>query len=302
MLWIDSDLQSYPADIIERLTGPRKDIVIPNCVMGPGQRSYDLNSWKRPQPPPEYEVRFPAMDASAQALSEMTTKQLLEACGAQLRLTKGLPSSRETAFPSPENLQSIAAAIESEMVALPSALATMTDEDWAQLKAKASMPIGLGTCLRETALRAAGMSAKRKAVAKYGGSVGSSVELECREHWAAPADDLMAQSPGGAASVSYTTGAGSQAGDGPEVLLEGYGFSGNKHIHKLRGDGSKDLLVEIDSVGGAMLLVRADLHRDGLVFPPFPYRRYIETEGLAMMARDMGARIYALPNVEVIHH
>jgi len=100
---------------------------------------------------------------------------------------------------------------------------------------------------------------------------------------------------------SFRTGNHHVAADGPDVLLEGYGFTGNHPIHHLRGNGSESLVVEIDSVGGTMLLVRADLHRDGLVFPPFPYRRYIETEGLAMMARDMGARIYALPNVEIVH-
>ena len=60
-------------------------------------------------------------------------------------------------------------------------------------------------------------------------------------------------------------------------------------------------LVELHSVGGTMLLVRADVHRDGLVFPAYPYglknervrddnlwQGEIETEGLAIMAHDMG--------------
>ncbi|MBA6438272.1 glycosyltransferase [Streptomyces sp. GMR22] len=59
--------------------------------------------------------------------------------------------------------------------------------------------------------------------------------------------------------------------------------------------------VRVDSVGGAGLLVRADLHRDGLVFPAVPYRRLIETEGLAALAKDMGAACWALPGVEVVH-
>ncbi len=60
-------------------------------------------------------------------------------------------------------------------------------------------------------------------------------------------------------------------------------------------------IVELDAVGGTMLLVKADLHREGLVFPTFPYKRHIETEGLAMMARDMGYSCWGLPNLE-IHH
>lgn len=59
--------------------------------------------------------------------------------------------------------------------------------------------------------------------------------------------------------------------------------------------------VEVDAVGGTMLLIKADLHREGLIFPPFPYRHTIETEGLAAMARDMGFRCWGLPKV-VIHH
>jgi glycosyltransferase involved in cell wall biosynthesis len=60
-------------------------------------------------------------------------------------------------------------------------------------------------------------------------------------------------------------------------------------------------LVEVDSVGGTALLVRADLHREGLNFPPYSYRGYIETEGLAMMARDMGQSCWAMPQLRITH-
>ena len=55
-------------------------------------------------------------------------------------------------------------------------------------------------------------------------------------------------------------------------------------------------------MGGAALLVDAELHRHGLVFPPFPYRRRIETEGLSMMALDMGALSWGMPFLEVLHN
>ena len=61
-------------------------------------------------------------------------------------------------------------------------------------------------------------------------------------------------------------------------------------------------LVELDSVGGAMLLVRADIHREGLIFPPVSYKGLIETEGLARMAKDMGYKCHGLPKVEIIHY
>ena len=89
--------------------------------------------------------------------------------------------------------------------------------------------------------------------------------------------------------------------DGPELLVEGYVRTGNLYLHKLRGDGNVTNVVELDGVGGTMLLVDADIHRQGLVFPPAPYRRRIETEGLAMMARDMGHSVWGMPNLEIIH-
>jgi hypothetical protein len=75
-----------------------------------------------------------------------------------------------------------------------------------------------------------------------------------------------------------------------------------------RGDGrlyldqlQNEALAPLDGVGGTALLVRGDLHRDGLVFPPVSYRGYIETEGLAMMARDMGVTPYGVPSLRVVH-
>lgn len=57
----------------------------------------------------------------------------------------------------------------------------------------------------------------------------------------------------------------------------------------------------MDSVGGTALLVRGDLHRRGLTFPVESYGGYIETEGLAMMARDKGLSCWALPRLRIVH-
>ncbi len=59
--------------------------------------------------------------------------------------------------------------------------------------------------------------------------------------------------------------------------------------------------VELDGVGGTMLLVEAALFRDGLRFPARPYRGFLETEGLARMARDFGVVPWGLPQVEIVH-
>jgi hypothetical protein len=87
-------------------------------------------------------------------------------------------------------------------------------------------------------------------------------------------------------------------------------------MHDLRTEGD---IVPIDTVGGTMLLVRADCHRDGLIFPPFLYGKRnskvrrrddismpdeegeIETEGLGILASDMNLQCWCLPHLEIIH-
>lgn len=91
---------------------------------------------------------------------------------------------------------------------------------------------------------------------------------------------------------------------------------GRHNLQDLKGEGR---LVPLDAVGGTMLWVRADLHRRGLVFPEEPYgvdhpkarppetawkggmRGEIETEGLGLMAADMGAPPWGLPHLEILH-
>ena len=57
----------------------------------------------------------------------------------------------------------------------------------------------------------------------------------------------------------------------------------------------------VASVGGTALLVRADLHRSGLLFPTDSHRGYIETEGLAAMACDMGHLCWGMPQLRITH-
>ncbi len=54
--------------------------------------------------------------------------------------------------------------------------------------------------------------------------------------------------------------------------------------------------VELDGVGGTALLVKAEVHRDGAMFPPFPFYHLIETEGFAKMASRLGWKSWGLPN------
>ena len=100
---------------------------------------------------------------------------------------------------------------------------------------------------------------------------------------------------------------------GKSFDLNAWKNDGRQNMHDLRGTGRP---VRIDSVGGTMLLVSADLHRDGLIFPPFRYgvespvvrschpiwgKGEIETEGLAAMAHDMGQQCWGLPDLQIVH-
>ena len=60
------------------------------------------------------------------------------------------------------------------------------------------------------------------------------------------------------------------------------------------------------------------MHREGLIFPPYLYGREsrysrnpspfagegvgeVETEGLGLMAKDMGVECWGMPNLEILH-
>jgi hypothetical protein len=91
---------------------------------------------------------------------------------------------------------------------------------------------------------------------------------------------------------------------------------GRVRMDALRGGPD---LVRLDAVGGTMLLVRAELHREGLVFPPYLHgaqSRFardpspftggrgvgeVETEGFGIMAKDMGYECWGMPNLEIVH-
>jgi hypothetical protein len=83
-----------------------------------------------------------------------------------------------------------------------------------------------------------------------------------------------------------------------QLMLEGYSQTKRQFLNDLKTEAD---LVHIDGVGGCVLLVASDLHRSGLVFPPFVFDHHIETEGLAKMAARMNVNIFGLPSVNVIH-
>jgi Anp1 len=99
---------------------------------------------------------------------------------------------------------------------------------------------------------------------------------------------------------------------GPTFDRNNWAEAGTITLSDRRGEAA----MRLSSVGGTMLLVRADLHRDGLIFPAFRYglasqtirpthpvwgKGEVETEGLAAMAADMGVQCWGMPDLEIIH-
>lgn len=91
---------------------------------------------------------------------------------------------------------------------------------------------------------------------------------------------------------------------GPDdIILEGYSeMATYRALMAYMADQQSDENSEVplDGVGGTTLLVRADVHRDGAMFPPFPFYHLIETEGFAKMAKRLGWHATGLPNYKVI--
>jgi len=60
--------------------------------------------------------------------------------------------------------------------------------------------------------------------------------------------------------------------------------------------------IPLDGVGGTTLLVKAAVHRDGAMFPAFPFYHLIETEGFAKMAKRLGWQPVGMPHYKVYHY
>jgi mannan polymerase complexes MNN9 subunit len=93
---------------------------------------------------------------------------------------------------------------------------------------------------------------------------------------------------------------------GPDdILLEGYkDMPTYRTLMAYMYEDGSDVHYEVplDGVGGTALLVKADVHRDGAMFPPFSFYHLIETEGFAKMAKRLGWQATGLPNYKVSSH
>lgn len=83
------------------------------------------------------------------------------------------------------------------------------------------------------------------------------------------------------------------------LMLEGYeNKTLRRYLPHLASEGS---LVKLDGVGACCLLVDANVHRQGAIFPFYLVNNHIETEGFAQVVKLLGYQSYGMPNVSVIH-
>lgn len=85
-----------------------------------------------------------------------------------------------------------------------------------------------------------------------------------------------------------------------EILLEGYHEMPTyrtlmAHLAD-RDDPNPGKMVPLDGVGGTALMVKGEVHRDGAMFPPFPFYHLVETEGFAKMVQRLGYTVWGLPD------
>ncbi|KAF5858078.1 Golgi mannosyltransferase complex subunit [Aspergillus alliaceus] len=91
-----------------------------------------------------------------------------------------------------------------------------------------------------------------------------------------------------------------------EILLEGYAeMPTYRTLMAYLADTESPnprRVIELDGVGGTALMVKADVHRDGAMFPAFPFYHLVETEGFAKMAKRLGYGVFGLPDYFVYHY
>lgn len=93
--------------------------------------------------------------------------------------------------------------------------------------------------------------------------------------------------------------------DKDDLLLEGYKEMATYRslmAYAYRPNEPVNQVMPLDGVGGTALLVKAEVHRDGAMFPPFPFYNLIETEGFAKMAARLNYKSWGLPNYRVYHY
>lgn len=92
--------------------------------------------------------------------------------------------------------------------------------------------------------------------------------------------------------------------DEDDVIVEGYAEypTWRVHLAYLRMEqGNPDEIMDLDGVGGVLILAKAKVFRRGCMFPAFTFENHAETEAFGKMARKMGFRVGGLLHYTLWH-
>ncbi|KAI8379060.1 uncharacterized protein BYT42DRAFT_496296 [Radiomyces spectabilis] len=53
--------------------------------------------------------------------------------------------------------------------------------------------------------------------------------------------------------------------------------------------------VQLDGIGSTCSLTKAEIHRSGILYAPYPYQHQLDSEAMAKMAKAAGYQVYGLP-------
>lgn len=89
-----------------------------------------------------------------------------------------------------------------------------------------------------------------------------------------------------------------------QVLMEDYNeySAGRTLLVDMSINVGKDYKVPLDAVGTTFTMVKATVHREGAVFPPYLYQHMYDSEGFAKMVKAMGFYVYGLPSYIIYHY
>jgi hypothetical protein len=104
--------------------------------------------------------------------------------------------------------------------------------------------------------------------------------------------------PAGDRDRTHETGRTYLAAQGQNVLAAVKAKEDKKNGGDDNNVNEEDLHMQVplDAVGTAALLVRADVHRTGIIFPWFAFENQCGSEGFGKMARRAGYHVVGLPN------
>ncbi|CEQ40946.1 SPOSA6832_02614, partial [Sporobolomyces salmonicolor] len=90
---------------------------------------------------------------------------------------------------------------------------------------------------------------------------------------------------------------------GPDIMLvEGYRELMTNRLHLVDMPTHLGLAhVPLDGIGCTFALVKAHVHREGVMFPTYVFENEVETEGFAKTAKKAGFEVVGVPGILVFH-